>query len=360
MQSTQQTTRDGSRADRWLATSTTSGEYSEPPCPPKARSHDTIHRLRVKPADVVIDGFVDGGTLLEWIDKAAHATATQWCGGSCVAASVGNLHLDRPIGVGELVEVHASLVYTGRSSMHILVTVYSGDPTRATSVQTSQCPIIFVAIDDAGNPVGVPRWTPVTILELQRHRQARSRIRMRTRIERAMEAESYTPEGSAPRATLRFRAAPTDVNRDGNVRGGRVMRWIDEAAYMSGADWTGAEVITSYLAGVRFYRPIVVGEVIEATARIVHTGPRSIHACVHVTTTDWLGDRPCLVAHAMVVVVSLDERGEARPVPTWKPVSHEDHRLDQHARHLLELRQFIEPFTSATALAADARPSDAL
>ena len=162
-----------------------------------------------------------------------------------------------------------------------------------------------------------------------------------------MEAESYTAEGTAPRAALRFRAATTDVNSDGKVRGGRVMRWIDETAYVCGADWAGAEVITSYLAGIRFYRPVFVGDVIDVTARIIHTGPRSIHASVDVTISDTVGGAPCLVARALVVVVSLDERGEARPVPRWAPLSDEDHRLDQHARHLIELRQFIEPFTSA-------------
>ena len=116
---------------------------------------------------------------------------------------------------------------------------------------------------------------------------------------------------------------------------------------MCGADWAGAEVITSYLAGIRFYRPVFVGDVIDVTARIIHTGPRSIHASVHVTISDTVGGAPCLVARALVVVVSLDERGEARPVPRWAPLSDEDHRLDQHARHLIELRQFIEPFTSA-------------
>jgi 4-hydroxybenzoyl-CoA thioesterase len=326
-------------------------------CPPKARGHETIHRFRVSPVDVGIDGFVDGGTFLEWIDKAASAAAAQWCGGHCVASSVGNFHLDRPIGVGEHVVVHASLVYTGRSSMHILVTICSSDPTRARAAQTSQCPIIFVAVDDAGRPAAVPAWTPVTMLELQRHRQARVRIRMRNRIEDAMEAESYTAEGTAPRAALRFRAATTDVNSDGKVRGGRVMRWIDETAYVCGADWTGADVITSYLAGIRFYRPVFVGEVVDVTARIIHAGPRSIHISVDVTSTDTVGGTSRLVARALVVVVSLDERGEARPVPSWEPTSEEDHRLDQHARHLIELRQFIEPFTTATALSVDAEPA---
>jgi acyl-CoA hydrolase len=333
----------------------TLAEYVEPTRPPKARSHETTDRFRVKPDDISVGGFVDGGTLLEWIDQTAHAAAVQWCGCHCVAASVGNFHLDRPIGVGELVEVHASLVYTGRSSMHILVTVYSSDPARAKAVQTAQCPIIFVATDDAGNPVEVPRWTPVTILELQRQRQARVRIRMRQRIEGAMAAQSHTVAGTAPCATLRFRTATTDINQNGSVRGGRVMRWIDETAFVCGAEWTGAEVITSYIAGIRFDRPVLVGDVIDVTARIIHTGPRSIHISVQVTTTDAVGDQPCLVAQALVVVVSLNECGAARPVPRWEPASDEDRRLDQHARQLIELRQFVEPFTNATTVTG-ARP----
>ena len=354
---------DTTDATRTIATRSVAGnmynlaESTEPTRPPTARCHETIHRFRVKPADVGIVGFVDGGTLLEWIDKAAYAAAAQWCGCHCVAASVGTIHLDRPISVGELVEVRASLVYTGRSSMHILITVYSSDPTRAKAAQTSQCPIIFVAVDDTGNPVDVPRWTPVTMLELQRQRQARVRIPMRKRVEGAMAAESYTAEGTAPRATLRVLTAPTDVDRGSKVHGGRVMRCIDEAAHSCGADWTGAQVITSYLAGIRLFRPILVGDVIDVTARIIHTGPRSIHTSVHVTTTDTDGGQRCLVAHGLVVVVSLDERGEARSVPKWEPVSDEDHRLDRHARDLIELRQFFEPFTTAAAVPADAEPS---
>jgi acyl-CoA hydrolase len=354
MQSTQQATREGSSPESVAGNVNKPAQHSEPTCPPNALSHETIHRFRVKPADVGIVGVVGGAKLLEWIDKAASATAAHWSGRYCVAAYVGNIHLDRPLSVGELVELHASLVYTGRSSMHILVTAYSSDPTGAKAVQTSQCPIISVAVDDTGNPVDVPRWIPVTMLELQRQRQARVRIPMRKRIEGAMAAQRYTAEGTAPRATQRFLATPTDVNWHGKVGGGRVMRWIDEAASGCGNDWTGAQVITSYIAGIRFYRPINIGHVIEVTARIIHTGPRSIHTSIHVTTTDTHGGQPNLAAQGAAVVVSLDERGEARPVRKWEPDSDEDHRLDQHARHLIELRQFIEPFTSAVTVPADA------
>jgi acyl-CoA hydrolase len=141
-------------------------------------------------------------------------------------------------------------------------------------------------------------------------------------------------------------AAPTDADGGGRVHGGRVIRWIDEAAYTCGADWTGTDVITSCISQIRFVRPIVVSDVVEVTARIIHTRPRSVHTSVHVTTTDMDGGRPHLLAHGLIVVVSLDERGEARSVPMWKPASAEDHRLEQHARQLIELRQFVEPFTT--------------
>jgi 4-hydroxybenzoyl-CoA thioesterase len=332
MQSTQQVTREGS--------------------PLRTGSHEAVLRFRVEPDDVGTAGVIDGGKLLEWIDEVGHAVAASWSGRDCVVASVGNMHLDRPIGVGELVEVHAGLVYTGRSSMHILITVCSSDPTRAKAPQTSQCPIIFVAVDDSGNPVEVSPWTPVTMLELQRQRQARVRIPMRRRIEGAMAAEGYTVAGTAHRATLRFLAAATDVNCGGRVSGGQAMSWIDESARVCGAGWTGAHVITSYVTGIRFYRPIIVGDTIDVTARIIHVGRRSVHIGIQVTTANANGVQPHLVAHTVAVVVSLDERGGARPVPPWEPSSEEDRRLDQHARQLIELRQFVEPFTTAAAVPA--------
>ncbi|AGB23533.1 acyl-CoA hydrolase [Mycobacterium sp. JS623] len=336
--------------DRWIDLTELTAQH----CQQKAFCHKIIHRFHVESVDVGDVGFVDGGTLLEWIDTAAYATAAQWCAGHCVAASVGNLHLERPIGLGELVELHADLVYTGRSSMHILVTICSGDPSLAKAGQTAQCSIVFVAVDTGGNPVEVPRWTPVTMLDLQRHRQARARVRMRRRIEGAMDAMSYTDGSTAPRTTLRFRAAAADVDSDGNVRGGRVMRWIDEAAYACGVGWTGSEVITSYIAGIRFHQPVFVGDAIEAGARIIHTGPRSVHASIHVTNADTVGGRSCVVAHGVVVVVAVGDHGGARLVQKWEPASDQDTRLDQHALFLIELRQYIEPFTTAAIFATDA------
>ncbi|MBU3065393.1 acyl-CoA thioesterase [Nocardia sp. NEAU-G5] len=316
-----------------------------------------IHRFLVQPADAGIVGSVDGGKLLEWIDKVAYAAAAQWSGRYCVTAYVGNIHLDRPIAVGELVELHANLVHTGRTSMHILVTVYSTDPTRVKPVQSAQCLTIFVAVDDDRRTVEVPQWVPSTILEQQRSRQARVRISVRKHIEDAMAGQSYTSAGTAPSATLRFLAAPSDINWGGRVHGGRTMHWIDEAAYVCGAGWAEQHVLASYFGGIRFYRPIAIGDVVEITARLIHTGPRSMHISVHVTSADNQTDEPALAAHGLAVVVALDDDGKARPVRAWQPVTAEDHDLDAHARHLIELRSSAEPFTSVSATSAGIEPS---
>lgn len=305
----------------------------------------SVHRFMVKPPDAGFLGAVDGGTLLEWVDKVGFACAARWSGSYCVTAYVGDIHLTRPIEVGELVELVAQVVYTGRSSMHILVTVYSSDPTHVRPRQASQCLVIFVAVDDDGRSVAVPPWMPVSEVDRARFGQARERIAVRASIEEAMSTTEYTDAGTAPTATLRFLAAPTDMNWGGNVHGGRTMRWINDAGYVCAADWTSRQVLASYIGGIRFYRPIHIGQVVETEARLIHTGVRSLHVSVHVRAADPQIREMYLAAHGLTVFVAPNADGAPLPVPSWVPRSSEDAALHAHALHLIELRNHAQPFT---------------
>ena len=93
-------------------------------------SREITLRFMAAPTDVATLGgtAIAGGRVLEWIDKAAYACAVGWSGGYCVTAYVGNVNFARPIESGDVVEVLARLVHTGRSSMHVEVTVSSADP----------------------------------------------------------------------------------------------------------------------------------------------------------------------------------------------------------------------------------------
>ena len=115
-------------------------------------------RFLAAPTDAGYSGGVSGGRVLEWIDKAGYACAVGWSGRYCVTAYVGNVQFSRPVAVGELVEATARLVHTGRSSMHILVSVRSGDPQTARLSSATECLMVFVAVDGEGRPVEVPAF----------------------------------------------------------------------------------------------------------------------------------------------------------------------------------------------------------
>ena len=297
-------------------------------------------RFLAAPTDAGYSGTVGAGRVLEWIDKAGYACAVGWSGMYCVTAYVGNVAFTRPVQVGELVEARARIVSTGRSSMHILVTVASGDPRDRTLTTTTECLMVFVAVNEAGRPTPVRAWQAESEDDRLLHGDAARHADIRSRIEEAMAGVSYSPEGTAPRVTLRFLAAPTDVNWGGKVHGGIVMRWIDEAAHVLVTRWTGSgDNNAVYVGGVRFYQPLRIGDLVEVEARLLHTGARSMHVSVHVRSGDPAnGPELSLTTHCLTVFVGLDRDGRAVPAPAWIPASVEDQALDDHAVELIGLR----------------------
>jgi uncharacterized protein (TIGR00369 family) len=123
---------------------------------------ETVFRFLAEPTDVNFGGKVHGGSAMKWIDQAAYACAALWSGKYCVTVSVGSIRFHRPIRVGELVEVSAKIAHTGRTSMHISVSIKSGPPTNLEVYETNHCIIVFVATDESGNTVPVDKWTPIT------------------------------------------------------------------------------------------------------------------------------------------------------------------------------------------------------
>lgn len=307
--------------------------------PPPTPTGSVTLRFLAAPTDVAFLGgqAVAGGRVLEWVDKAAYACAVGWSASYCVTAYVGNVNFSRPIHSGDVVEATAQLVLTGRSSMHIQVSVRAAPVATGRFEQTTSCTVVFVAVDDAGRPRAVRSWEPAS--DEQRHaaQRAAERIGVRHAIEQAMATQTYSADSEAPTAVLRFLAAPTDVNWGGKTHGGTVMRWIDEAAWACAVRWSGLECLPAFSGGIRFYRPIPIGNLVEVRARLLHTGRSSMHISVHVSSADPRVANFDVTAHCLTVFVAL---ADGRPVATrpWRPTTAEDVRLDAHAVHLMQLR----------------------
>lgn len=308
------------------------------PAPGSAPSNSVTLRFLASPTDLGHSGSVDAGTVLEWVDKAAYAVAVGWAKTYCVTAYVGNIHFADPVAVGDLVEVEATIVHTGTSSMHIRTVVSSGSVAGGDGGRRSECLVIFVAVGPDGTPVPVPVFEPRTEAERIDSEHAVARVGVRKEIVEEMRRQVYSDAGTAERTVLRFLAAPTDVNWGGKVHGGTVMDWIDEAAYVCSARYCGRDTVAVFSGGVRFIKPLRIGDVVEVEARLVYTGNKGMHVAVQVRSGSPRSRDMELTTTCLTVMVARDNEGSAVPVPAWVPVSDEDRRLHEHARTLLLIR----------------------
>ena len=148
----------------------------------------TTLRFLAEPTHVNFGGKVHGGAVMRWIDQAGYTCAAAWSGDYCVTVYVGGIHFLRPIKVGELVELRALVIHTGRTSIHVAIDVYAGDPRVAELQRCGHCVIVFVATDDGGRPKAVPPWEPETDVDRALEDYALRMIELRRIMDREIES----------------------------------------------------------------------------------------------------------------------------------------------------------------------------
>jgi len=142
--------------------------------------------------------------------------------------------------------------------------------------------------------------------------------------------------------TLRFLAEPGEVNFGGKVHGGSVMKWIDQAGYTCAVGWSGQYCVTVYVGGIRFYKPVHIGSLVEVKAQVIYTGKTSLHVAVDVTAGDPKSQQREKTTHCIIVFVAVDDDSKPVPVPQWQPQTPADQALESYAKKLMALRQRIE------------------
>ena len=142
--------------------------------------------------------------------------------------------------------------------------------------------------------------------------------------------------------SLRFLAEPGDVNFGGKVHGGMVMKWIDQAGYTCAVGWSAMYCVTVYVGGIRFIRPIHIGNVVEVHAKVIYTGNTSMHIAVDVLAGDPRQGAFNKTTHCVIVFVAMNEDGKPAAVPHWQPLTEEDQGLESYARKLMSLRSSLD------------------
>ncbi len=146
----------------------------------------TVFQFISEPSDVNYGGNVHGGSVMKWIDQAGYACASSWSSSYCVTVYVGGIRFYSPIKIGHIVKVEAEVIYTGNTSMHIAINVLSRNIKRKEFEKKTHCIIVFVAVDDEGNSVEVPKFHASTEQELQLEQYAIKLMQLRKNIEEEM------------------------------------------------------------------------------------------------------------------------------------------------------------------------------
>ena len=102
-----------------------------------------------------------GGVLLGWMDEVAAIVARRHSRLDVVTAHIDSVDFAAPILLGQLAEVTATLVGTGRTSMRVEVEVYGENLKTGERWLCTSARVVMVALDEARKPTPVPPLAPV-------------------------------------------------------------------------------------------------------------------------------------------------------------------------------------------------------
>ncbi len=157
----------------------------------KREPRPTVHVVTneiVLPGNTNSHGTMFGGDVLAMMDKVASVAALRFCRQPVVTASTEHIDFRTPIRLGDIVEAHAHVVHTGRTSMIVRIDVYAERPLTGERQRCTTGYYSFVSIDGEGKPHPVPPLRVETDEE-RRDWALGERIKQQIRERQAMERD---------------------------------------------------------------------------------------------------------------------------------------------------------------------------
>jgi uncharacterized protein (TIGR00369 family) len=124
-------------------------------------------------------GNVHGGWIMKLVDEAGALACMRHAQRRVVTVAIDSMVFRQPIRIGDLIILNAELTYTGRTSMEAEVQVQAENPITGERTHTNTAYLVYVALDDDGNPVPVPPLKAETEEEKQKMEQANERQQRR-------------------------------------------------------------------------------------------------------------------------------------------------------------------------------------
>jgi len=116
----------------------------------------------VLPNDTNTLGNLMGGRLLHLMDICSAISAHRCCNRVVVTASVNNVSFSHPIKLGDIITLESKVTRTFNSSMEIFIEVFVEDHRTGEKTLSNNAFYTFVAVDQIGTPIEVPKVVPET------------------------------------------------------------------------------------------------------------------------------------------------------------------------------------------------------
>lgn len=267
----------------------------------KPAQHGSITRLIdiVFPGDTNHHGTLFGGAGLALMDRVAFIAATRFGRTPFVTASCERIDFRQPARIGHIVEFTARPVKAGRRSLTVEVEMMAE-----------------------------------TIVGRRRHTCTRGIFHM-VAVPEGENAASYalpellgneTPETSDAVAMVEI-VFPDQANSVGRMFGGEAIAYMTKAAFVAASRCSGRLVVLASSERIDFRRPIEIGEIVEAEARVVRVGRSSMSIETKLWSEHLLTGERHITAAGHFTMVAVDK--DHRPVTVHDAAPAESTPLDQ-------------------------------
>ena len=115
-----------------------------------------------------------GGHLMTWMDEVAAVSARRYAEGPVTTACIENMRFLHPAYLNETLVVTGRVIWTGRTSMEVLVTAETEDYSACRTL-IADAHFILVALDENEKPRAVAPLLPVTEQEKELFEEAKKR-----------------------------------------------------------------------------------------------------------------------------------------------------------------------------------------
>ncbi len=149
-------------------------------------------------------------------------------------------------------------------------------------------------------------------------------------------ARSKTPRDTS--TTMTEIVLPNDTNTFNNLRGGKILHWMDVCSAISAGKHTESVVVTAAVDNVSFENPIRLGDVVTINGSVTRAFKTSIEVFLQVSAENIPTGTKYKSNEAFYTFVGLDSNGKPKTAPELIPETKKEQKLFEGAQKRRELR----------------------